>query len=269
MSEWELPIRLTLAALAGVVVGLERELRGHPAGMRTHTLVAMGAAIFTLAGAYGFPEFERSNNIDPARLAAQVASGIGFIGAGAILRDGGGVRGITTASTLWLSAALGVAAGAALYLELAFATGLVLVVLTALRLVKPVLQRYTVSSIVLDLEYQPGNATLGSLIVALNDLGARVQHLRVSDREHDVDSSTETHGLPLRRVRVPVAVRDTEQLYDRCHSFPSASPIWGWAWPPPYFRASILSRAGGPGVEGALRRTAHERRGKPCTDEPA
>src|SRR5579884_1755133 len=96
-----LSMRLLVAAAVGLVIGYERELRSEPAGVRTHALVAIGAALFTIAGAYGFADLPRGANVDPARIAAQVASGIGFLGAGAILRHGLGVRGLTTASTLW------------------------------------------------------------------------------------------------------------------------------------------------------------------------
>src|SRR5947209_16104021 len=90
-------------------------MRAHAAGVRTHALVAVGAALFTVAGAYGFADVPHGSNVDPARIAAQVASGVGFLGAGAILRQGIGVRGLTTAATLWLAAALGLASGAGAY----------------------------------------------------------------------------------------------------------------------------------------------------------
>src|SRR3954451_23793087 len=97
--------------VAAVLLGLEREVRGHPAGARTHALVAVGAVLFTIAGAYGFGDVPHGPTVDPARVAAQVASGVGFLGAGAIMRQGFGVRGLTTAATLWLAAAIGVTAG--------------------------------------------------------------------------------------------------------------------------------------------------------------
>src|SRR4051812_25543745 len=108
---FELVLRFGVAAAAAMVLGLEREVRGHVAGVRTHVLVAVGAALFTIAGAYGFADLPRGPNVDPARVAAQVASGVGFLGAGAIMRRGLGVRGLNTAATLWLAAALGVAGG--------------------------------------------------------------------------------------------------------------------------------------------------------------
>src|SRR3954465_14920409 len=122
LSTLELSLRIGIAMIAAVLLGLEREVRCHPAGSRTHALVAVGAALFTIAGAYGFTDVPHGPNVDPARIAAQVASGIGFLGAGAILRRGLGVRGLTTATTLWLAAALGVASGAGAYAAVAICT---------------------------------------------------------------------------------------------------------------------------------------------------
>src|SRR4051794_4599818 len=111
-SDLELLARVAIASALGAALGLERERNGQVAGMRTHGLVACGAAIFTLAGAYGFSDIHRGPNVDPMRVAAPIASGIGFIGGGAILREGATVRGVTTAASLWAAGALGVAPGA-------------------------------------------------------------------------------------------------------------------------------------------------------------
>jgi putative Mg2+ transporter-C (MgtC) family protein len=131
--DWELLVRLLAACLLGAAVGIEREARGQDAGLRTHAVVALGAALFTIAGAYGFEDFADGGVTDPTRVAAQVASGIGFIGAGAIIKDRGGTRGLTTAATLWLAASLGMAAGAGLYLTAAASVVIVLAVLVGLR----------------------------------------------------------------------------------------------------------------------------------------
>src|SRR3954463_13062580 len=111
-GQLELVVKVLIAAVAGGVIGFEREIRGHEPGLRTHTLVAVGAALFTIAGAYGFTDVRTTGSYDPARVAAQVAAGIGFIGAGAVLRSGGSVRGLTTAATLWVGGAVGAAAAA-------------------------------------------------------------------------------------------------------------------------------------------------------------
>jgi putative Mg2+ transporter-C (MgtC) family protein len=111
----DLASRLLIAAALGAAVGAERELHDHPAGMRTHLLVALGSAIFTVLSIHGFGPIDRPG-LDPSRVAAQIVSGIGFLGAGAILKDGASIRGLTTAASLWATAAIGLAAGAGQHL---------------------------------------------------------------------------------------------------------------------------------------------------------
>ncbi len=109
----DLAVRLIIAAALGAAVGAEREIHGHPAGIRTHMLVALGSALFTVLSIHGFSTNDVSNgSIDPTRIAAQIVSGIGFLGAGAILKDGVVIRGLTTAASLWATSAVGMAAGA-------------------------------------------------------------------------------------------------------------------------------------------------------------
>lgn len=103
--------RMLVASFLGASIGLEREVHGHPAGMRTHLLVSLGSALFTVLSIFGFPPGTGAP-LDPSRVAAQVVSGIGFLGAGAIIKDGFSVRGLTTAASLWATAAVGMAAGA-------------------------------------------------------------------------------------------------------------------------------------------------------------
>lgn len=123
-------LRLALAGVLGGLIGLERELREREAGLRTHLLVSVGAALFTIAGAYGFD----SVRVDPTRIAAQIVTGIGFLGAGAIIRQGFSVRGLTTAATLWVVAAVGLASGAGYYSGAVITTAVVLVALWPLRI---------------------------------------------------------------------------------------------------------------------------------------
>jgi putative Mg2+ transporter-C (MgtC) family protein len=131
---WELAVRLLVAALLGAVVGGEREWRGHDAGLRTNILVSVGSCLFTLLSIFGFPDIGPNPDVgrDPARIAAQIVSGIGFLGAGAVFRDGNRVRGMTTAATIWLVAAIGMAAGAGSYFLAVIATIVALLVLAAL-----------------------------------------------------------------------------------------------------------------------------------------
>jgi putative Mg2+ transporter-C (MgtC) family protein len=111
----EISLRLLIASALGAAIGLEREIHAHPAGMRTHLLVSLGAAAFTVLSIFFFQTPAAPNGTiptDPSRIAAQIVSGIGFLGAGAILKYGSSVRGLTTAASLWATAAVGMAAGA-------------------------------------------------------------------------------------------------------------------------------------------------------------
>lgn len=124
--ELQMVIRLLAAAGLGAAIGYQREKAGKPAGLRTHVLIAVGAALFTVASVYGFGPAG-----DMSRVAAGVVAGIGFIGAGAIIHRGAGdiVGGLTTAATIWAVAAIGLAAGAGLYLVAGVTTGVTLSVL--------------------------------------------------------------------------------------------------------------------------------------------
>ena len=135
---FEILVRVGLAAALGGAIGLEREIREREAGLRTHMLVSVGAALFTLVSAYAWSDFRFSTPegivFDPTRIAAQVVSGIGFLGAGAIIRQGLSVRGLTTAATLWVVAAIGMAAGAGYYVAAVLTTALVIFSLWPLRI---------------------------------------------------------------------------------------------------------------------------------------
>ena len=124
-TQLELTLRLVVALLLGAVIGWERELQRMPAGFRTHALVSLGSAIFTIVSAYAFT----GPLSDPTRIAAQVVSGVGFLGGGAILHYGGTVRGLTTAASLWAVAAVGMAAGAGLFIVATVSAVLVIVAL--------------------------------------------------------------------------------------------------------------------------------------------
>ncbi len=108
--DWNLILRLVIAGLMGACIGLEREFRAKEAGLRTHFIVALGSALFMIISQYAF-----SGRFDAARVAAQVVSGIGFIGAGVIIFQKNAVRGVTTAAGLWVAAAIGLACGAGMY----------------------------------------------------------------------------------------------------------------------------------------------------------
>jgi putative Mg2+ transporter-C (MgtC) family protein len=140
-------VRLGLSVVFGAVIGLERELAAQPAGLRTHILVALGAALFTLVGT-------EVAGTDPTRIAAQVVSGVGFLGAGAILREGPTVRGLTTAATLWAAAAIGLANGLGAYRSAGIAVILTLLVTVGMKAIeKEYLPRRRGQLVALDVEH--------------------------------------------------------------------------------------------------------------------
>ena len=136
-TEINLAIRLSVGLVLGAIIGFERELHRQPAGFRTHSLVSLGAALFTVVSAFGFG----GDMVDPTRIAAQIVSGIGFIGAGTILQYRGHIRGLTTAASLWSVAAIGTAAGAGLFVTAVVGTALILVILSILDRVEALARR--------------------------------------------------------------------------------------------------------------------------------
>jgi putative Mg2+ transporter-C (MgtC) family protein len=177
-------LRLALAAVLGGLIGIERELREREAGLRTHLLVAVGSALFTIVGAYGFRDFVSSDGAivqtDPTRIAAQIVTGIGFLGAGAIIRQGSSVRGLTTAATLWAVAAVGLATGAGYYSAAVITTGVVLVALWPLRIVAyRILRRFRLEDGVLAVEIAAGQPP-GAVIDEVVRAGARIGSLNLS-----------------------------------------------------------------------------------------
>ena len=135
--QWEPLLRMLVALLLGAAVGWEREMQRQPAGFRTHALVGLGSAIFTVVSAFAFP----GPLSDPTRIAAQIVTGVGFLGGGAILHYRGSVRGLTTAASLWAVAAVGMAAGAGLYVVAVGGAVLVIVTLEAFDWVEGYAQR--------------------------------------------------------------------------------------------------------------------------------
>lgn len=126
MTHTEFAIRLLTALFAGVLIGIEREWKSKPAGIRTNTMVSTGAALFVLL-AFKIAE-EAGMQTDVGRIIGQVVTGIGFLGAGIIFKDGGGIHGLTTAATIWCSAAIGCIAGAGYFVEVAIGTAAIIFV---------------------------------------------------------------------------------------------------------------------------------------------
>lgn len=132
--DWDYIIRLLFAAVLGGVIGLEREYHAKEAGFRTHVLVAVGSALFMLISQYGFDAFlgVKSVSFDPSRIASQVVTGIGFIGAGTIIFQKKFIRGLTTAAGIWVTGAIGLACGCGMYFIAAVTTAIVIIVLSTI-----------------------------------------------------------------------------------------------------------------------------------------
>jgi putative Mg2+ transporter-C (MgtC) family protein len=178
ISDWELLLRLGLATVLCGAIGLERESRGQAAGLRTHILVGVGSALFTLVSAYAFEPNSPGASVDPTRIAAQIVTGIGFLGAGTIIRQGLTVRGLTTAAALWIVAAIGMAAGAGFYVGAVATTVVVLVSLVGLRRLRPTLVSHLRTDfILLELELSKE----GELGEVFNVLGRRGLQVRSMD----------------------------------------------------------------------------------------
>jgi putative Mg2+ transporter-C (MgtC) family protein len=203
-------LRLALAAVLGGAIGLERELREREAGLRTHLLVSVGAAVFTLVSAYGFADFRyglrTGITLDPTRIAAQIVTGIGFLGAGAIIRQGLSVRGLTTAATLWVVAAIGLASGAGYYSVAVIGTAIVLFSLYPLRVLayravvklRPEEGRLLVSL--------PPGGSAAAVLAELERSGARIDSLQIDE--------SQTERVVVAEVKAPERLRGAE-LVDR------------------------------------------------------
>ena len=168
----EIGIRLTGATLCAGVIGLERERAEMSAGLRTHALVGLGSALIMIASAFGFSDVLGTPNVvlDPSRMAAQVVSGIGFLGAGTILVQQQIVRGLTTAASVWAVAAIGLSIGGGLYVPALIATALALIVLEVMRPLERRLARawreQTIRTV-----FDPGIVSLEKILFTVENLG--------------------------------------------------------------------------------------------------
>lgn len=133
LGDAQIILRLVLSVVLGGFIGLERQVHRRTAGLRTHILVSLGSCLIMLTSMYVFDIYSSRTTIDPSRIAAGVITGIGFLGAGAILRAEEGVRGLTTAASLWIVAGIGLAVGCGFYSASLFTTALTLIVLFFLR----------------------------------------------------------------------------------------------------------------------------------------
>ena len=183
---WEGLIRLSLAAVLAGAIGIERELREQEAGLRTHMLVCVGATMFMIVGVYAWSDYQLSNDIgvvvDPSRVASYVVSGIGFLGAGAIIRHGINVRGLTTAASLWVVAAIGVAVGAGMYEFSVATTALVILALWPLAQVKNLLAGKQATARRLAVTLAADTSVVAAL-AAIEESGFQMESVEVGEEE--------------------------------------------------------------------------------------
>jgi putative Mg2+ transporter-C (MgtC) family protein len=196
---WPICLRLLCAMLVGMVIGTEREYTNRPAGMRTHILVALGACVVALTGQMLRGEY---GNADPARLAAQVITGVGFLGAGTIMREGATVKGLTTAASVWTVACLGIAAGFGYYAIALMGMVFMLVTLTILEL----LQHHLPGRKAPHEDYALETADVAAALALINEASithrAHLRHILAKKQEDGttlITFETEFHGVSCRK----------------------------------------------------------------------
>jgi putative Mg2+ transporter-C (MgtC) family protein len=206
----DLMLRLLVALILGAVVGLERERQERAAGLRTVTMVSLGSCLFTIVGAYGFP------NTDPSRVAAQIVTGIGFLGAGTIFLRKDLVRGLTTAATIWAVAAIGMAAGTSQYFIACFTT---LLILSVLMVLKPIEKRFfkRPNEAQVSLLLPRGEGEIERVRAALRTIGAFPMSVRIHELNEAEDRLEIDVGLP--------AERTTSELLRQLRSIEGAKQI--------------------------------------------
>lgn len=196
MSTLDVFIRIVIAAALGGLIGIEREIREHTAGFRTHILVAVGAAAFTIASIYGV----QGTDFDPNRISAGIVTGMGFLGAGAIIRYGVSVRGLTTAASLWAVAAVGLLAGQGFWEAALVTAGVVMVSLYLLRVLEDrVLYHLTETPVEVKVRFHhPGYAPLTQLTARLKEMHVEVKELATATEDTEDDTIHLSLKLPRR-----------------------------------------------------------------------
>ncbi|OGT97057.1 MAG: magnesium transporter MgtC [Geobacteraceae bacterium GWB2_52_12] len=203
--------RLLLASLLGALIGLEREIHGRTAGFRTHLLVSLGSALFVIVSINFYLTFGNTSGtgvlgVDPGRIAAQVVTGIGFLGAGAIIRDKTSVRGLTTAACLWVAAAIGVACGSGLYLLSIAVTGIAILSLIALKKIEARLARDSYAMLTVE-----SDRVEGQLEIIIRELESRNFKLIPAGMERRVDGSF-MYEFQVKMYNKVIATDEIEQI---------------------------------------------------------
>lgn len=194
ISNVEIVIRLVLSAVIGGLIGMEREVSNRPAGLRTHVLVSLGSALIMLVSIDAF-FFEGVRVGDPARLAAQVVSGIGFLGAGTIMRTGDRIRGLTTAASLWVSAGIGLSIGSGYYLGAIISATIVLATLMSLGVFEKRIAKKKYKSVEITAFNRPG--VIGQIGVLFGKYHVSIKDISMveSDSNEEEDGILEMHFL--------------------------------------------------------------------------
>jgi putative Mg2+ transporter-C (MgtC) family protein len=205
---WRQAAELGLALVLSAAIGLEREIRQKNAGLRTHTLVGVGAALFMLISKYGFTDVlqPRLVVLDPSRVAAQIVTGVGFLGAGLIFVRRDSVRGLTTAASIWVTAAIGSAAGAGLPVLAALATGIYFVVALAFPLAVRRLPRSATAVSALRVRYPDGRGILRDVLQEATARGFAIDDVsaQTAGHKHRPPGNAGTPGLPMVDVTLHV-----------------------------------------------------------------
>ena len=204
MQEWEICLRLVLSCIMGGIIGYERQMRHKSAGLRTNMLVALGACLIMLLSQALYDNVEGKTNADPARLAAQVVSGIGFLGAGAIMKEGLTVTGLTTAATLWVVAGVGLAVGAGFYLGAGVTTGVVFLILWNLSRLAMWVDHDRILALSIYTLDRPGQ--IMRISACIEDLHLRARGVKVKTDEDEAETGGE------RRVYLNFEVYNSESL---------------------------------------------------------
>lgn len=219
LSSLDVLLRLGLAALLTGAIGAEREIRERSAGLRTYMLVGVGSALFTLVSAYAWGDFVARGEVrvDPTRIAAQIVTGVGFLGAGAILRQGLSVRGLTTAAGLWAAAAIGMSAAAGFWVAAIATTAIVMLALAPLRVLEGHLVRVggDIGSLEVHLSAQ---GTIGPVVDLLGRYGVTMQSIELDPSEEG------------RRVRMEIELPSNAEPADLLRQIAELEGVEGAKW---------------------------------------
>lgn len=229
LSYADLSLRILVSLVLGGLIGLEREWHNHAAGFRTHMLVCVGSTMIMLLSIYGFGDFAYEYNVrmDPARLAAQVVSGIGFLGAGAIIRNGSSISGLTTAASIWVVAAIGLCVGAGFFFVASLVTVLVIIILLLLnKFERSFHNKRSQNEVFVRITNTEGG--ISRIVELLEKEGLHIVHMSLEAPPDDRDPD----GIRTLRIRLhKPRSKDLFQVFDRLlaldfiHSFETAGAL--------------------------------------------